>query len=180
MPLSNNPQSHFSTAPLAFGAPAPRRSRLRAALFGAIAAVTAGTLSAGIAQAKEPQVYTGIVKGVAVGGYDPVAYFTDKKPVPGKAEFTHDHEGATWRFSSAANRDAFKADPAKYTPQYGGYCAWAVSQGYTAKGDPTVWSITDGKLFLNYNKSVQSGWAKDVPNLVKKADANWPKVLDKK
>jgi YHS domain-containing protein len=165
MPLSNNSQV--------------RQAWLRATLFGAFTALALSALPVGIAQAKEPAIYTGIVKGVAVGGYDPVAYFTDKKPVAGKAEFVHDHEGASYRFATAANRDAFKATPAKYTPQYGGYCAWAVSQGYTAKGDPTVWSVTDGKLFLNYNASVQSGWAKDVPNLIKKADANWPKVLDK-
>ena len=132
-----------------------------------------------VAHAKEAPIYTGIVNGVAVGGYDPVAYFTEKKPVAGKADITLEHEGTTWRFSTRANRDAFKADPAKYAPQYGGYCAWAVSQGYTAKGDPQVWSVTDGKLYLNYNKSVQSGWDKDVPGLVKKADANWPKVLGK-
>jgi YHS domain-containing protein len=159
-----------------------RRPRLGLAAVLLGAAVTFGTVSLmpGSAHAKEPQVFTGIVKGVAVGGYDPVAYFTEKKPVPGKAEFTHEHEGAVWRFSSAANRDAFKAAPAKYAPQYGGYCAWAVSQGYTAKGDPTVWSVTDGKLFLNYNAGVQKGWERDVPNLIKKADANWPVVLDKK
>lgn len=128
---------------------------------------------------KTSTVYTGIVAGVAVGGYDPVAYFTEKRPVPGREEFKLEHDGATWRFASAANRDAFRATPAKFAPQYGGYCAWAVSQGYTAKGDPTVWSVTDGKLYLNFNKSVQAGWVKDVPGLVKKADANWPAVLAK-
>jgi YHS domain-containing protein len=129
--------------------------------------------------AREPDVFTGIVKGIAVGGYDPVAYFTDGKPQTGKAEFTHVHEGATWRFVTAANRDAFAADPAKYAPQYGGYCAWAVSQGYTAKGDPNAWKIVGGKLYLNYNKDVQKNWEQNTAKNITLANGHWPKVLDK-
>jgi YHS domain-containing protein len=149
-----------------------------------IAAVAAAgivaTLAPFPASAREPAVYAGIVKGVAVGGYDTVAYFTAGKPVAGTAEFTHEHEGAVWRFASAANRDAFKADPAKYAPQYGGYCAWAVSQGYTAKGDPDAWSIVNGRLYLNYNKAVKVGWELDPAANIKKGDGHWPTVLDKK
>ncbi|MEE9358919.1 MAG: YHS domain-containing (seleno)protein [Hyphomicrobium sp.] len=126
-----------------------------------------------------PPVYTGIVKGVAVGGYDPVALFTDGKPVKGNKDLTTNYDGATWRFASAANRDAFQADPAKYAPQYGGYCAYAVSKGSTAKGDPQAWTVHDGKLYLNYNKNVRAMWAKDIPGNVKKGDANWPAVLEK-
>ncbi len=126
-----------------------------------------------------PPVYTGIVKGVAVGGYDPVAFFTDGKPVKGNKDLTTNYDGATWRFASAANRDAFQADPAKYAPQYGGYCAYAVSKGSTAKGDPQAWTVHDGKLYLNYNKNVRAMWAKDIPGNVKKGDANWPAVLEK-
>ena len=121
-----------------------------------------------------PAVYTGIVKGVAVGGYDAVAYFTEQKPVPGKADITLTHDGAIWRFATSANRDAFKADPAKYAPQYGGHCAWAVASGYTAKGDPQAWTVAGGKLYLNYNKSVQKDWEKNIPANVAKGDANWP------
>jgi YHS domain-containing protein len=131
------------------------------------------------ASAKQAPVYTGIVKGVAVGGYDPVAYFTQGKPVKGEAGITLDHMGATWRFASEANRAAFQADPARYAPQYGGYCAWAVSQGYTAKGDPSAWTIAGGKLYLNYDQAVKRGWEKDIPGNVAKGDANWPKVLAK-
>ena len=126
-----------------------------------------------------PPVYTGIVKGVAVGGYDPVAFFTDGKPVKGNKDLTTGYDGATWRFASAANRDAFKAAPTKYAPQYGGYCAYAVSKGSTAKGDPQAWTVHDGKLYLNYNKKVRATWAKDIPGNVKKGDANWPAVLEK-
>ncbi|MEE8310160.1 MAG: YHS domain-containing (seleno)protein [Hyphomicrobium sp.] len=126
-----------------------------------------------------PPVYTGIVKGVAVGGYDPVAFFTDGKPAKGNKDLTTNYDGATWRFASAANRDAFQADPVKYAPQYGGYCAYAVSKGSTAKGDPQAWTVHDGKLYLNYNKNVRAMWAKDIPGNVKKGDANWPAVLEK-
>jgi hypothetical protein len=87
--------------------------------------------------------------------------------------------GAQWRFASAANRDAFSADPGKYAPQYGGYCAWAVSQGYTAEIDPDAWRVESGKLYLNYSKSVQATWAKDVPGNIAKGDRNWPELKAK-
>lgn len=125
-------------------------------------------------QSKPPAVYTGIVNGVAVGGYDAVAYFTEGKPVQGRADVTLAHDGATWRFANATNREAFKAEPAKYAPQYGGHCAWAVANGYTAKGDPNAWTIAHGKLYLNYDKSVQKGWEQDIAGNVKKGDTNWP------
>lgn len=139
------------------------------------------TALAGLAVAapKTAPVFSGIVSGVAVGGYDPVAYFSAGKPVKGDAAFQLTHEGVAWRFASAANREAFRADPARYAPQYGGYCAWAVAEGYTAKGDPEAWRIVDGKLYLNYNRSVQRTWEKDVPGNVRRGDANWPRVLNK-
>ena len=86
--------------------------------------------------------------------------------------------GADWRFASAANKAAFDADPEAYAPQYGGYCAWAVSQGYTASIDPQQWRIVDGKLYLNYDESVQTKWLADIPGFIAKADANWPAVLE--
>ncbi|MEO8276875.1 MAG: YHS domain-containing (seleno)protein [Thermoanaerobaculia bacterium] len=115
--------------------------------------------------------------GVAIDGYDPVAYFTDSKPVEGAKEFSFDWNGATWRFASAAHRDLFAMEPAKYAPQYGGYCAWAVSQGYTAGIDPEAWKIADGRLFLNYSLDIQKKWAADMPGNIAKGDANWPKLL---
>ena len=134
-------------------------------------------LTANSTRAAQPSIFTGLVKGVAVGGHDPVSYFTEGKPVAGKAEITLEHGGATWRFASEANRDAFKGDPARYAPQYGGYCAYAVALGHTAKGDPNVWSIVDGKLYLNFNAPTKATWEKDIPGYIKKADANWPGVL---
>jgi YHS domain-containing protein len=116
---------------------------------------------------------------LALKGYDPVAYFTEKKPVPGKPEFIARHEGATYRFANAANRDAFAAAPEKYAPQYGGYCAFGMASGYKAPIEPDAWTVVDGKLYLNYNQSVRSRWSSDIPGFVAKADANWPTVRAK-
>jgi YHS domain-containing protein len=114
--------------------------------------------------------------GLALKGYDPVAYFSEKKPVPGKSEFTAQHEGASYRFASAANRDAFAAAPAKYAPQYGGYCAFGMAAGYKAPIEPEAWTVVDGRLYLNYSRSVRSQWSSDVPGYVRKADSNWPSI----
>jgi len=115
--------------------------------------------------------------GVAIKGYDAVAYFTDGKPVKGDSDYSYEWNGAEWRFSSAAHRDLFKADPVKYAPQYGGYCAWAVSRGYTAGIDPDAWKIVNGRLYLNYSMKVQQQWAEDIPGNIAKAEENWPKIL---
>lgn len=142
----------------------------------AVFALIAGPLSATSASAKDP-VYQSFF-GTAIDGTDPVAYFTEGRPVEGSSDYTHDWNGASWRFASAENRDKFAAEPERYAPQYGGYCAWAVSQGYTASTDPDAWKIVDGKLYLNYNKSVQAKWETDVPGHIASADGNWPAVLD--
>jgi YHS domain-containing protein len=141
--------------------------------------IFAVAMLSGPAFARSPEIYTGILSATAVGGYDPVAYFREGKPVQGKKEFSYTWKGVTWRFANAKNLDDFKAKPETYAPQYGGYCAWAVSQGYTAKGDPSAWSIVDGKLYLNYNADVHKTWQKDASGNIVKADANWPKVLEK-
>jgi hypothetical protein len=150
---------------------------LRRIMLKTVVALAAVGLPVAAVQAKDAPIYTGTFSSLAVGGYDPVAYFTEGKPVKGDKQFTLKHEGAEWRFVSAANRDAFVADPAKYAPQYGGYCAWAVSQGYTASGDPKYWKIVGGKLYLNYDADVQKKWEKDIPGFIVKADHNWPAVL---
>lgn len=114
--------------------------------------------------------------GPAVRGTDVVAYFTEGKPVAGSPQFTHQWNGAEWRFASSANRDAFAADPMKYAPQYGGFCAWAVSQNYVAPIDPDAWKIVDGKLYLNYSRFVQLRWQLDTSGNISKANANWPNL----
>jgi YHS domain-containing protein len=113
----------------------------------------------------------------AIQGYDPVAYFTEGRPVRGSREFTHQWKGATWRFASAENRERFAAAPEKYAPQYGGYCAYGVASGYAVKIEPDAWRVVDGKLYLNYDRSVQATWASDIQGYVRKANANWPGVL---
>jgi YHS domain-containing protein len=152
----------------------------RTALVAILTALTVLLAMASVTtQARSPEIYTGLLSSTAVGGYDPVAYFTDGKPVEGKRDITFAWKGVTWRFVSEKNRDLFKAKPEAYAPQYGGYCAWAVSQGYTAKGDPKYWRIVDGKLYLNYDAKVQKDWEKDIPGHISKGDNNWPKVLGK-
>ncbi len=148
--------------------------------FLATALISIGLLShvaVAPAAAADP-VSTGTFGNLAVSGYDPVAYFAQGKPVEGRSVLEYEWNDATWRFSSAENLAAFKASPEAYAPQYGGYCAWAVSQGYTAKSDPDAWRIVDGKLYLNYSKDIQKRWAQDIPGNIAKADANWPKVLE--
>ena len=115
---------------------------------------------------------------VAIKGYDPVAYFTDRKPVKGSREFEYVWMGARWHFSNAEHRDLFIKNTEKYAPKYGGYCAYAVSQGTTAD-DPEAWNIVDGRLYLNLSKKIKDKWSKDVPGYIKKADENWPKILKK-
>ncbi|WP_428408227.1 YHS domain-containing (seleno)protein [Hyphococcus sp.] len=126
----------------------------------------------------EDPVYTGRFSNLAVDGYDPVAYFTEGEPVKGDKNFAADYNGAQWRFASADNLAAFKADPEKYAPQYGGYCAWAISQNYTARGNPMNWTIVEDKLYLNYNNEIQKRWEADIPSFIAKADENWPGVLN--
>jgi hypothetical protein len=113
-------------------------------------------------------------ESLALKGYDPVAYFTAGKPVKGSPQFLYEWMNARWTFASAGNRDLFAADPARYAPQFGGYCSWAVSNGYTADVDPQAWRIIDGKLYLNYNKDVQRKWEEDVMKRIEDANRNWP------
>jgi len=135
-------------------------------------------MTAGFCLALEPINKT-FFGGVAIEGYDPVSYFTVGKPTKGMKEYSYDWMNATWRFASKENLELFKAEPEKYAPQYGGYCAWAVSQGKTAGIDPQAWKIVNGKLYLNYNRSVQEQWEQDIPGNIRKADENWPKLLTK-
>lgn len=117
--------------------------------------------------------------GVALHGYDAVAYLSDREPVKGSPAFEHTWKGATWRFATAANRDRFAADPSAFEPQFGGYCAWAVSRNYTADTDPEAFDVVDGKLYLNYSKLVQLRWKVDRARNIAKGAQNWPKLRAK-
>ena len=115
--------------------------------------------------------------GVAIGGADPVAYFTEGKPVIGSTDHAVTWDGVEWRFASEANRAAFEMDPARYAPEYGGYCAWAMAQGYLAQIDPEAWTIVEDRLYLNATLGVRERWSRDIPGNIAAADENWPDFL---
>ena len=114
--------------------------------------------------------------GTALLGHDAVAYFKDGKPVKGVTEYKAEYKGSVFVFASEAHRAAFVADPARYAPQYGGYCAFGVAGGYKAATDPAAFSVVDGKLYLNYNRDVQKQWSADIPGFILKAEGKWPAV----
>ncbi len=150
---------------------------LGALVMAAFVVATSLTATAG----SEPSAINTLgTDGVAIKGYDPVAYFTEGAPHKGSAEFAAEHNGVKWYFASAENKTLFEADPDKYTPAYGGYCAFGVSQGYLVKIEPDAWSIRDGKLYLNYDKSVQTKWAKKPAKYIQQADEQWPGLVAKK
>lgn len=117
--------------------------------------------------------------GVAINGYDTVAYFTDSKAVKGSPAFTTAWNGAQWQFASKAHLDLFQAKPEKYAPQYGGYCAYGVSQGYLVSIEPEQFTVLDGKLYLNYDSGVQKKWTKDIAGYNKIADGKFSDLLRK-
>ncbi|USG60726.1 YHS domain-containing protein [Sneathiella marina] len=149
----------------------------RIGLHSFFVAVLVGIMSfSTLSSASAKSLYYSSLFGTAVEGYDVVAYFTEGKPVEGTDDLSVNWKGVTWQFSSAENKALFESDPEKYAPQFGGYCAWAVSQGYTASTVPEAWNIIDGKLYLNYSKGVQSTWEQDIPGNIKLADTNWPNI----
>ena len=115
-------------------------------------------------------------EGVAIHGYDPVAYFAEQKPMKGSPEYHAAYQGSTFYFVSAANRDRFAADPAKFSPQYGGFCAFGMAKGYKAAIDPAAFTVVGNKLYLNYSETVRSQWLTDIPGYIRNAHANWPEV----
>jgi YHS domain-containing protein len=151
---------------------APSTGSLRAG----IALLTATIALATTANAQAINVNAG---GLALGGYDPVAYFTDSAAVKGSPAITMTRDGATYRFSSEAHRDMFLANPAKYVPLYGGYCAYGVANGHKVDVDPEAFRVYEGRLYLNYSKGVQGRWLKDIPGNIAAAERNWPALKDK-
>lgn len=119
-----------------------------------------------------------IAEGLAIRGTDPVAYFSEGRPVAGRPEFEAGWSGARWRFASADNRDAFLAAPEDFAPRYGGFCAWAVAaRGKLYSTQPRNWSIIDGRLYLNFNDDIQRRWEADIPGFIAEADRRWPEIL---
>ncbi len=130
---------------------------------------------AGDASAGAPLFHT--ESGIAIGGYDPVAYFTEGIPVPGRPDIQLEWKGAVWRFASQANRARFEANPRAYAPQYGGYCAYAMARGYLDSADPRAWKIVNGRLYLVHSFEMFRIWARDIPGNLALAEANWPAAL---
>jgi len=118
-------------------------------------------------------------QNLAIQGYDPLAYFTDNKPVKGKPEFKSTYSGATYYFVSAEHKTQFDKEPAKYEPVFGGYCAYGVSRNKLVEIDPEAFQIMDGRLLLQYSKGVRTDFNKDAKGNLGKAKANWPGLVDK-
>jgi YHS domain-containing protein len=145
--------------------------------FGALRALLlAATASACAALPTEPIPATNSAAGIALKGFDPVAYFIDGKPTPGSAQYSYRWNGTDYRFASAENRDRFEADPAAYAPQYGGYCAVAIANSRIADIDPTDRAVVDHKLYLNNNDLAQALWALDKPGNIAAGDLHWAEV----
>ena len=117
--------------------------------------------------------------GLAVHGYDVVAYFADAQPTVGRAEHSTVYNGATYRFANEGNLESFESNPEAYVPQYGGYCAYGVSVGAKFDGDPHLWRIVAGKLYLNLNGDIQRTWEEDIPANITKANRNWTRIASK-
>ena len=127
----------------------------------------------------EAQPFNTNGSSLAIGGYDPVAYFTEGRARLGNAAHSARHEGVVYRFVSDANQRKFEADPSRYLPRYGGYCAYGVAVGAKFDGDPRLFRIVDGKLYFNLNPEIQRKWEQDVAGNIVKADGNWPRIRDK-
>lgn len=140
----------------------------------AAGAIAAPALLATVRPAGASPIY---VEGqTAIDGSDPVAYFDGNGPVGGRADITATWEGAIWQFATAENRDLFLADPARWAPQYGGYCAYAMANGYVAPTEPAAWTLDNGKLYLNFNVQVRQRWDWNRADFIRRADANWPEI----
>jgi YHS domain-containing protein len=141
------------------------RAFARSTLAAAVLAAAGGQAAAGEFFEKD---------GAAIRGYDPVAYFVEDRAAKGSAQFKAAYKGSTFHFVSQQNRDRFAADPGRFAPQYGGFCAFGMAGGYKAAVDPEAFRVVDGRLYLNYNHEIQARWAKDIPGFIDKADRNWP------
>jgi YHS domain-containing protein len=151
---------------------------IRRHALGALAAVAlAGAALPALAIDRTGGTYNSLYAGLGAKGYDVVAYFTDGRPVKGKNEIEAVYGGVTWKFATAEHRDRFIADPAKYAPQFGGFCSWGVSQGKLFDVDPEHgWKVVDGKLYMNFNADIQKTWEQDPKAFISKANGNWPKL----
>jgi YHS domain-containing protein len=130
-----------------------------------------GLMLSPLAFAQKSEIF--VTKGIAIRGYDPVAYFTDAKPVKGQEAYNTTYKGAKWQFASEEHLASFKAEPEKYVPQFGGYCAYGMSEGHKAPSQPEAFAVVDNRLYLNYNPEVNLMWSSKKEELITKANANW-------
>ena len=152
-------------------------SLLALALLGASAA---GELNLAAAYDETSMSMINVEDGnVILHGYDPVAYFTMAKPVKGDASLSVEYDGATYHFASAENMKMFQAEPAKFAPAFGGFCAMGVALGKKLDVDPSVFEVVDGKLYLNVNADVKKKWVQDIPGNIKTANDTWPTIMNK-
>lgn len=149
--------------------------KLRIAVSGLIIAFLISTTSQQV-NAQVSEVFA--PQGKALKGYDVVAFHTQQTPVKGNDQFTYQWKGADWNFSNQANLDSFKANPTRFEPQYGGYCAYGTSEGHKAPVDIDTWTLLDGKLYFNYNQQVKKMWTKNQAQLIQKANEQWPLIKD--
>jgi len=153
------------------------RRRLLKLLAVSVVSVPAVATNTAYAGKAKPPIYTPRFSDKALEGYDAVSYFTHSAPQKGQKKYSTKHSGATWLFSSAQNRDDFVADPQKFMPQFGGYCAFSVAKGKLIKGDATLYALVDDKLYINYNKGIHIRWLKSKLDMIDKAQGNWPTIL---
>jgi YHS domain-containing protein len=134
-------------------------------------------LVAGLSWAQVPAYFNS--DGVAIKGHDPVAYFSENSAVAGSKQFSYNWQGIEWHFKNQSNLDAFKANPEKYAPQFGGYCAYGASENHKSPTEPAAFTIVNDKLYLNYNLKVKELWSKDIKGHIEKAEVNWVTLKDK-
>lgn len=154
---------------------APRRRRALSVVTAALGLFTLLVTGASYAVKNTGNEYNTLYAGLGAKGYDVVAYFTDGKPTLGLDDYTAEYGGVSWRFASEDHRDKFAANPEKYAPQYGGFCAWGVAQGKLFDVDPVNgWKVVDGKLYLQFNGDIRKIWESDRSKFIAKANRNWP------
>ncbi len=151
------------------------RSRFLIFICIALFAAACGTLSFDSAE----KLVSKTADGLAIRGYDAVAYRTIETATKGNAQYEYAWKGAKWLFANAENRDSFAANPEMYAPEYGGFCAWSMAQKNVMEADPEVWKVVDGKLYLIQNEMVKEVWEKSQPDFIEKSNQNWQKMRDK-
>lgn len=155
------------------------RRTLAVAFAGAVAVLTTVPRLARGFDETSPSDINIDAQGLALRGYDPVSYQTSSMPLRGSPQFSVTHQGATYRFLSAENRDVFRADPGRYVPAYGGFCAMGIAMGRKFNGDPLVYRVVDRRLYVKVHADAQRMWLEDVPGHIRQAEANWPKIRNK-